>query len=86
MESGAIPSGEAHSNVLSLAMVEAAIKSAGDGRRVLIADILDHAHAEAIRTETDPQIRAVLESWSSVLDVVGRPAGADHVNDLERTS
>ena len=44
---GAIPSGEAHSNVLSLAMVEAAIKSAGEGRRVLIAEMLDHAHAEA---------------------------------------
>ena len=57
LESGAIPSGEAHSNVLSLAMVEAAIKSAGDGRRVLIADILDDAHAEAVRTESDPQIK-----------------------------
>ena len=85
LESGAIPSGEAHSNVLSLAMVEAAIKSAGDGRRVLIADILDDAHAEAVRTESDPQIRTVLESWSSAQDVVGRPAGSDNFNDPERT-
>ena len=68
---GTIPSGEAHSNVLSLAMVEAAIKSAGDGRRVLIAEVLDHAHAEAVRAERDPAIRAVLESWSSVHDIVG---------------
>ena len=73
LESGAIPSGEAHSNVLSLAMVEAAIRSADEGRRVLIADVLDDAYTEAVRTETDPQIRAVLESWSSVQDVVGRP-------------
>ena len=68
---GAIPSGEVHSNVLSLAMVEAAIKSAGEGRRVLIAEVLDLAHAEALRTESDPDIRAVLESWSSVHDIVG---------------
>ena len=85
LESGAIPSGEAHSNVLSLAMMEAAITSAGEGRRVLIADILDDAHAEAIRTESDPQIRAVLESWSSVQDVVGQPAGPANLTDLERT-
>ena len=69
---GTVPSGEAHTNVLSLAMVEAAIKSAGEGRRVLIADVLDQAHAEAVRTESDPDIRAVLESWSSVHDIVGR--------------
>lgn len=73
LASGAIPSGEAHSNVLSLAMVEAAIKSADEGRRILIADLLDDAHAEAVRTESDPQVRAVLESWSSVRDVVGQP-------------
>jgi predicted dehydrogenase len=74
LESGAIPSGEAHSNVLSLAMMEASIRSAGEGRRVLIADVLEDAHADAIRTETNPQLVAVLESWSSVQDVVGRPA------------
>jgi predicted dehydrogenase len=74
LESGAIPSGEAHSNVLSLAMMEASIRSAGEGRRVLIADVLEDAHADAIRTETNPQLVAVLESWTSVQDVVGRPA------------
>ena len=84
MASGATPSGEAHSNVLSLAMMEAAISSAGEGRRVLIADILDDAHAEAIRSESDPQIRAVLESWSSVQDVVGQPADPNQLSDLER--
>ena len=84
LESGAIPSGEVHSNVLSLAMVEAAIRSAGEGRRVLIADILDDAHAEAIRTESDPQIGAVLESWSSVQDVVGQPAGVRPIRPNSR--
>ena len=71
LETGTIPSGEVHSNVLSLAMVESAIKSAGEGRRVLIAEVLDQAHAEAVRTERDPDIRVVLESWSSVHDIVG---------------
>jgi predicted dehydrogenase len=71
LESGTVPSGEAHSNVLSLAMVEAAIKSAGERRRVLIAEVLEEAHAEAVRTETDPDINAVLQSWRSVHDAVG---------------
>ena len=84
LESGAIPSGEAHSNVLSLAMVEAAIKSADEGRRVLIADVLDDAYTEAVRTETNPQIRTVLESWSSVHDVVGKPP-AQRITTVERT-
>ncbi len=73
---GTVPSGEAHGNVLSLAMVEAAIRSAGEGRRVLIAEVLDQAYAEAVRTETDPDIKAVLVSWSSVHDVVGGPPPA----------
>jgi hypothetical protein len=58
-------------------MVEAAIRSAGEGRRVLIADVLRDAHAEAVRSESDSAIRAVLESWSSVLDVVGLPQSTD---------
>ena len=45
-----VPSGEAHSNVLSLAMVEAAIRSAEKGRRVTIAEVLDDAYAAAVRT------------------------------------
>jgi predicted dehydrogenase len=69
---GAIPSSEVHSNVLSLAMVEAAIKSAAEGRRVLITDVLDEAHTDAVRTESDLDVRAVLESWGSVHDIVGR--------------
>jgi predicted dehydrogenase len=68
---GTVPSGEAHSNVLSLAMVEAAIKSAGENRRVLVAEVLDQAYAEALRTESDPDLKAVLASWSSVRDTVG---------------
>ncbi len=66
------PSGEVHSNVLSLAMVEAAIRSADGGRRVSIAAILDDAYARALR-ESDPDVQAALRSWPSVHAVV-RPA------------
>jgi predicted dehydrogenase len=65
------PAGEVHSNVLSLAMVEAAIRSAQQHRRVTIAEILDDAHEEALRTVSAPDLVDVLRSWSSVHDVIG---------------
>ncbi len=68
---GRTPSGEAHSNVLSLAMVEAAIKSATEHRRVLIAEVLDDAYTLAVQDEQRGDVRKVLESWSSVHDAVG---------------
>lgn len=43
LRSGDVPSGEIHSNVYSLAMVEAAVRSAQTGARVSIADVLDDA-------------------------------------------
>jgi predicted dehydrogenase len=73
------PSGEVHSNVLSLAMVEAAIRSGEEHRRVSIAEILDDAYDRAVREEPDPAVKAALQSWSSVHAVVGEhpvPAGA----------
>ena len=73
LRAGTVPSGEAHSNVLSLAMVEAAIRSASERRRVLIAEVLDDAYAEAVRSERHPDLQNVLRSWSSVHDVVGVP-------------
>ncbi len=69
------PSSEAHRNVLSLAMVEGAIRSAELGRRVEIAEIIDAAYAEACQQETRSDLRAVLTGWSSVRDVVGSSAG-----------
>jgi predicted dehydrogenase len=76
LRTGTLPWGEAHSNVLSLAMVEAAIRSAVARQRVLLADVLDAAHAEAVTAEAQPEVRAVLESWRSVHDVVGRPGSS----------
>jgi predicted dehydrogenase len=67
------PSGEVHSNLLSLAMVEAAIRSAVEHRRVTIAEILADGFDQAIRDETDPEILDALHSWPSVLEAIGRP-------------
>jgi predicted dehydrogenase len=67
LRTGAVPSGEVHANVLSLAMVEAAVRSAETGTRVLIADVLAGAHARAIENETVPELRSVLTSWGSPL-------------------
>ena len=71
LRTGDTPSGEVHSNVLSLAMVEAAIRSAETGARVRIADVLDDAYAAAVREETRDDVRDVLEGWPSVHEVVG---------------
>ena len=65
------PSGEVHSNVLSLAMVEAAIQAAEGRRRATIAEILDEAYDRAVREETDPALKAALQSWPSVHAVIG---------------
>ncbi|HYP45004.1 MAG TPA: Gfo/Idh/MocA family oxidoreductase [Propionibacteriaceae bacterium] len=72
---GGVAWGDVHSNVLSLAMVEGAIRSAAEQRRVRIAEVLDDAYAEAVRVETSPLVRARLLSWPSVHAVVGRGAG-----------
>jgi hypothetical protein len=71
LRTGTTPSGEAHSNVLSLAMVEGAIRSAKTGERVVIADLLDEAVMAAVASERRPEIRAALEAWPSVHEVVG---------------
>ena len=73
------PSGEVHGNVLSLAMVEAAIRSAKEHRRVTIAEILDDAYDRAVREETDPALKVALESWPSVHAAVGERPLERHV-------
>jgi predicted dehydrogenase len=70
LRTGVPPMGEVHENVLSLAMVEAAVRSADTGQRVLLDDVLADAHAEAMRTETHPDVRDALASWGSVREVL----------------
>ena len=71
VRTGRIPSGEVHANLLSLAMVEAAIRSAEEKRTVTIAEVLEDAYAAALAGEQDPDLRAVMEGWTSIHEVVG---------------
>lgn len=66
LRTGETPDGEVHGNVMSLAMVEAAIESKDTGRRIAIDDVLERAYASAVRAERRDEVRARLESWTSV--------------------
>ena len=65
LRTGGVPMGEVHENVLSLAMVEAAVRSAASGARVLLDDVLADAHAAALRAEARDDVRAALRDWTS---------------------
>lgn len=73
LRGGSVPDGEVHSNIMSLLMVEAAVRSAQNGRRVELAGLLQEAYDLALATEQRPDVRTALASWSSVQDVIGRP-------------
>ena len=66
LRTGERPDGEVHGNVMSLAMVEAAILSTRSGQRVSIDEVLDRAHAVAVAAERRDDVRARLEAWGSV--------------------
>jgi predicted dehydrogenase len=57
LRTGASPSGEVHDNIGSLAMVEAAVLSATRRERVLLADVLASARAQAVAREQRPEVR-----------------------------
>ncbi|MDX2968378.1 Gfo/Idh/MocA family oxidoreductase [Kribbella solani] len=65
------PQSEVHSNVVSIAMVEAAVRSARAGVPVQIADVITDAYAEALETSTDPALHAALAAWPNPLKAVG---------------
>jgi predicted dehydrogenase len=65
VRSGGSPWGEARDNILSLAMVEAAVRSAELRRRVKIAEVLEDAYAAAVRGEPRADVRGVLAGWQS---------------------
>jgi len=76
LRDGSVPSGEVHSNVMSLLMVEGAVRSAQTGQRVVLADLLDEAYVKALEVEERPELRTALASWPSVHEVIGNPARA----------
>jgi predicted dehydrogenase len=65
LRTGTVPSGEVHGNVLSLAMVEAAVLSAESGQRVRIDRVLEEARRAAVAAERRTEVRAVLAAWQS---------------------
>jgi predicted dehydrogenase len=81
LRTGTPPMGQVHNNVLSLAMVEAAIESAATGQRVRIDALLERSHKTAVRDETRPDVEAVLQSWApeGAFSAAGNLGGADGV-------
>jgi predicted dehydrogenase len=75
LRTGERPSGEVHENVMSLAMVEAAVQSAEIGRAARLDEVLEAAHARAIREEIRADVRGALESWSSVRTALAMAPG-----------
>ncbi|WP_427888819.1 Gfo/Idh/MocA family protein [Kribbella sp. GL6] len=65
------PQSEVHSNVISLAMVEAAVRSANTGVPVRITDIITDAYTEALASTQNPDLLAALKSWPDPLEAVG---------------
>jgi predicted dehydrogenase len=75
LRTGEPPMGEVHENIMSLAMVEAAVESAATGQRVLLDDVLARAHERALAEEAHPQVRDTLASWTSLRSVLTGAAG-----------
>ena len=72
LRTGTIPSGEVHSNVHTITMVEAAVRSARTGGRVALDGVLQAAYCAALAEEADDDLRAVLASWGSADDAIAR--------------
>lgn len=70
IRTGRTPATAAAGNVLSLAMVEAAVLSAAEHRRVRIADVITAGYDQALASDHPDPALAVLKSWD-VLDRVG---------------
>ena len=75
LRSGVTPQNEVRANVLSLAMVEGAIRSSErGGERVVIAELLEESLAQAITDERHDDIAELLRSWTSAADGISTPA------------
>ncbi|WP_066291434.1 Gfo/Idh/MocA family protein [Arthrobacter sp. B6] len=66
LRTGCTPMGIVHENIMSLAMVEAAVLSAATGRRVSVDTLLEDSYQQAVLAERDPGVLEVLKSWTSV--------------------
>ncbi|EYT49417.1 Gfo/Idh/MocA family protein [Brachybacterium muris] len=64
------PMCEVHENLLSFAMVEAAVASVDHGTRIEIDPLLEEARQQAIAAEAHPEARELMQSWTSVREVL----------------
>ncbi|WP_255316423.1 Gfo/Idh/MocA family protein [Nesterenkonia sp. Act20] len=72
LKTGSVPSGEVHSNILTLAMVEAAVRSADTGRRVLLNDMIEEAYESAVKQESVPAVAEAMTAWTHPRAVLGQ--------------
>ncbi|MBP2421076.1 Gfo/Idh/MocA family protein [Microbacterium imperiale] len=75
LRAGATPQNEVRTNVLTLAMVEGAIRSSDrGGEKVVLAELLEESLVQAIADEQRDDVRELLRSWSSAADGIRTPA------------
>ncbi|WP_394768522.1 Gfo/Idh/MocA family protein [Lacisediminihabitans sp.] len=75
LRTGTTPQNEVRANVLSLAMVEGAIRSSErGGERVVVAELLEESLARAIADEQSDDVVERLRSWTSAADGIATPA------------
>ncbi|RKR76172.1 Gfo/Idh/MocA family protein [Frondihabitans australicus] len=74
LRTGRTPESEVHSNVHSLAMVEAAVRSADTGERVHFDDVLEEGHREALALDLPEAVASALAGWGSARAAVDRVA------------
>jgi predicted dehydrogenase len=82
LRTGTTPSGEVHANVLSLAMVEAAVISAEKKERIHIGQVLESAYERAVDEETLPVVKEALLAWTSVGELLMNRPGAGSLPPL----
>ena len=65
LRGGPVPASEVHGNVWTQAIVEAAVRSAGTGRRVLLAEVLDEALDAARELDLADGRSRALSTWKT---------------------
>jgi predicted dehydrogenase len=65
LRTGETPSGEIHANVMSLVMVEAAVRSSESKQRVSVETVLADAYSAALADERRDDVRHALAAWPS---------------------
>jgi predicted dehydrogenase len=75
LRAGTTPQNEVRTNVLTLAMVEGAIRSSDSGgERIVLADLLEESLARAIVDEQRDDVTDLLRSWTTAADGIAGPA------------